>query len=167
MTAKNDRCIQQNTFLTSNAFVICVFILFLIGEFLQLLISVPILGSISLRRKLLCCGALNAAAYLTIASYYGYFLIPAFCISQGILVGAIAGERVMALVNTVSAQYTLPVLLIQVPVFFLFAWRGLQNAQILNRQSNSYRVKPAHKELFLYTALMLLSAFCSYWSYMH
>jgi len=73
----------------------------------------------------------------------------------------------MALANTVSAQYTLPVLLVQVPVFFLFSWRGLQNAQILNRQTNSRQIKPSHKELFLYTSLMLLSAFCSYWSYMH
>ncbi len=167
MTAKNARYIQQKPFLTSNAFVFCVFILFLCGEILQLLISVPILGRLSLRQKILCCGALDAAAYLTIASYYGYFLIPAFCISQGFLVGTIAGEWVMALANTVSAQYTLPVLLIQIPVFFLFSWRGLQNAQILNRQTNSRQIKPSHKELFLYTSLMLLSAFCSYWSYMH
>ena len=143
-------------------FLFCVFVFFLGGAFLNLWIPDSVFAGFSLRRRLLCCGAMTAAAFLTTASYYGIILIPMLCLCQGVLVSMTAEGIVQAFHTGDCVRSAMLAIAVHIPVFFCFTHRGMVNAWALNRHET-----PERKECFSLTALLLMSVLCSFWSSFH
>ena len=147
---------------SDSTYAVAVFLFFLGGIALQLILP-PICGiDCDLRIKLLCSGFITTAAFLTASSYYGNVLIPLMCCIQGIIVGSTANTIALSFLASDPEWKIIILLLLQVPIFFVFAREGMKNSAVLHRLHGDSGLI-CSEELFVMVALLLGNAVSTYW----